>query len=532
MGSMSFLTPFLVKQGESGMVFLKMKGLFSFSLISKITKSYMHFIDKFHVSRVGHDVHIGPLIDEGVHVLKAPYATRGSVSREFFKKSEHFGHSVVDLLALLENGVLKSFHSFALTIVESQVLNDFSRFVGILIAEFTAGGAVNLALKMKGDMIIKDLDLKPTINAMMRDFLTQNPNPNVSLVNCEESEEEEEGENNIGFDSREQRSTRESTPCNSIKDMNVICTPGSSTRPRNLEASNQINQNSVTRIMPLAHEIEEFFARHEQEQQRRFADKYNFDIVNENPLEGRYEWPYSLVVIIWDSRVETQVQNFISIGFGNNLHVYSLVDSRGNLTVVLSNMGDRRFWDLNGDGCFRVKDVRRMLDDMLLPKSDVPSRWVKQIPIKVNVLAWKISIDRLLTRVNLHRRGVQVSPISCPICCEALENLDHLLFCCNLAKDIARFNQVRNRCWKECFTLSGEVSGHIETISSSLIQILEMMLENAVSTIFHEYLLEFTSEYCIPESLHPEFHGPEDPIVEFPGGKVGVYTKFFEFANF
>ncbi|GJZ28274.1 cyclin-dependent kinase inhibitor [Tanacetum coccineum] len=117
---------------------------------------------------------------------------------------------------------------------------------------------------------------------------TQNPNPNVSLVNYEESEEE--GENNIGFDSREQRSTRESTPCNSIKDMYVICTPGSSTRPRNLEASNQINQNSVARIMPLAHEIEEFFARHEQEQQRRFADKYNFDIVNENPLEGRYEW--------------------------------------------------------------------------------------------------------------------------------------------------------------------------------------------------------------------------------------------------
>nr|GFC46841.1 RNA-directed DNA polymerase, eukaryota [Tanacetum cinerariifolium] len=107
-------------------------------------------------------------------------------------------------------------------------------------------------------------------------------------------------------------------------------------------------------------------------------------------------------------------------------------------TVVLSNMGNRRFWDLNGDGCFRVKDVRRMFDDMLLPKSDVPSRWVKQIPIKVNVLAWKISMDRLPTRVNLHWRGVQVSLISCPICCEALENLDHLLFCCDLAKDIAR----------------------------------------------------------------------------------------------
>nr|GEY44745.1 retrovirus-related Pol polyprotein from transposon TNT 1-94 [Tanacetum cinerariifolium] len=88
----------------------------------------------------------------------------------------------------------------------------------------------------------------------------------------------------------------------------------------------------------------------------------------------------------------------------------------------------------------RISDfsIQWMLDDILLSKSDVPSRWVKQIPIKVNVLAWKIYMDRLPTRVNLHRRGVQVSPISCPICCEALENLDHLLFCCDLAKDIAR----------------------------------------------------------------------------------------------
>nr|GEV35813.1 F-box associated interaction domain, leucine-rich repeat domain, L domain-like protein [Tanacetum cinerariifolium] len=59
-----------------------------------------------------------------------------------------------------------------------------------------------------------------------------------------------------------------------------------------------------------------------------------------------------------------------------------------------------------------------------------------------------------------------------------------------------------------------------------------IQLENDVSTISHEYLLEFTSEYGIPESLHPELPGPEDPIVEFPEGKVGVYTKFFEFSNF
>ncbi|GKG09093.1 hypothetical protein Tco_0334925, partial [Tanacetum coccineum] len=41
---------------------------------------------------------------------------------------------------------------------ESEVLNDFPRFVGILVTEFAAGGAINFTLKMKGDMIIEDMD--------------------------------------------------------------------------------------------------------------------------------------------------------------------------------------------------------------------------------------------------------------------------------------------------------------------------------------------------------------------------------------
>nr|GEW88086.1 hypothetical protein [Tanacetum cinerariifolium] len=50
-----------------------------------------------------------------------------------------------------------------------------------------------------------------------------------------------------------------------------------------------------------------------------------------------------------------------------------------------------------------------------------------------------------------------------------------------------------------------------------------IQLENGVSTISHEYLLEFTSEYGITESLHPKLPSLEDPIVEFPKGKC--YTK-------
>nr|GFB38218.1 hypothetical protein [Tanacetum cinerariifolium] len=59
-----------------------------------------------------------------------------------------------------------------------------------------------------------------------------------------------------------------------------------------------------------------------------------------------------------------------------------------------------------------------------------------------------------------------------------------------------------------------------------------VQLETAVNTISHEYLLEFTSEYGISEMLHPELPGPGNRIVYFPEGKVSVYTRFFEFANF
>nr|GFA23316.1 transposase (putative), gypsy type [Tanacetum cinerariifolium] len=52
-----------------------------------------------------------------------------------------------------------------------------------------------------------------------------------------------------------------------------------------------------------------------------------------------------------------------------------------------------------------------------------------------------------------------------------------------------------------------------------------VQLETAVNTISYEYLLEFTSEYDIPEALHPALPGPEDRVVDFPEGKIGVYTS-------
>nr|GEW02575.1 hypothetical protein [Tanacetum cinerariifolium] len=45
-----------------------------------------------------------------------------------------------------------------------------------------------------------------------------------------------------------------------------------------------------------------------------------------------------------------------------------------------------------------------------------------------------------------------------------------------------------------------------------------VQLETAVNIISHEYLLEFTSEYGVPKTLHPALPRPEDRIVKFSRG--------------
>ncbi|KAI3449888.1 hypothetical protein Pfo_006553 [Paulownia fortunei] len=96
------------------------------------------------------------------------------------------------------------------------------------------------------------------------------------------------GENNLDLEARE-RSTRESTPCSLIRAADTITTPGSSTKQRSLTVANQRAQNAL-RSLPTEREMEEFFSHAEQPQQRRFIEKYNFDIVHDLPLPGRYEW--------------------------------------------------------------------------------------------------------------------------------------------------------------------------------------------------------------------------------------------------
>ncbi|KAI4341604.1 hypothetical protein MLD38_026306 [Melastoma candidum] len=96
------------------------------------------------------------------------------------------------------------------------------------------------------------------------------------------------GENDLEFDARD-RSTRESTPCSFVGGSDAIPIAGSTTRRRSSMSSQRIT-NDLLRSIPTTREIEGFFASAEEHQRKSFIEKYNFDILNDIPLPGRYEW--------------------------------------------------------------------------------------------------------------------------------------------------------------------------------------------------------------------------------------------------
>ncbi|GJR24781.1 RNA-directed DNA polymerase, eukaryota [Tanacetum coccineum] len=203
-------------------------------------------------------------------------------------------------------------------------------------------------------------------------------------------------------------------------------------------------------------------------------------------------------------------------------HLVALLDF-----VILSNSNDRWVSDLNGDGVFRVKDVRNLLDEFFLPRADVPTRWVKNIPIKVNIFAWKLALDRLPTRANLVQRNVVTESQSCPLCDAILEDTSHLFFNCSLARDVTR---LLCRWWNlgvQTFSSYAELLVWFNSVrlASNLKVILEGVFYvtcGDFGTPSERQSLGWSSEYVLRHGSTDEGrYIPADNVFSYTSGSVG-----------
>nr|GEX82099.1 RNA-directed DNA polymerase, eukaryota, reverse transcriptase zinc-binding domain protein [Tanacetum cinerariifolium] len=99
---------------------------------------------------------------------------------------------------------------------------------------------------------------------------------------------------------------------------------------------------------------------------------------------------------------------------------------------------DRYFWSLESEGDYSVASIRKLIDEKRFQEVGISTRWVKSVPSKVNITAWKIKTNALPTRFNLSRRGMKIDTLMCPVCKGGVETTSHLFFQCVLSKQIMR----------------------------------------------------------------------------------------------
>ncbi|GJW84873.1 hypothetical protein Tco_0158018 [Tanacetum coccineum] len=73
--------------------------------------------------------------------------------------------------------------------------------------------------------------------------------------------------------------------------------------------------------------------------------------------------------------------------------------------VTLSSSNDKWKWDLDTSG-FSVSSTRSYIDEHNLLGSSMSTRWSRFIPIKVNVLVWRLCLDKLPTLMNLDKKDL------------------------------------------------------------------------------------------------------------------------------
>nr|GEV87191.1 RNA-directed DNA polymerase, eukaryota, reverse transcriptase zinc-binding domain protein [Tanacetum cinerariifolium] len=108
------------------------------------------------------------------------------------------------------------------------------------------------------------------------------------------------------------------------------------------------------------------------------------------------------------------------------------------LGVSLIDAKDSCRWSLEGSGEFYVSSTRKFIDDHMLAMVSSKTRWIKEVPIKVNILAWKVKINGLPTRLNISKRGIDIDSILCPLCEKHVESSSHTFFSCHISREIFR----------------------------------------------------------------------------------------------
>ncbi|GJS47284.1 RNA-directed DNA polymerase, eukaryota, reverse transcriptase zinc-binding domain protein [Tanacetum coccineum] len=156
--------------------------------------------------------------------------------------------------------------------------------------------------------------------------------------------------------------------------------------------------------------------------------------------------------IAWNTALASKVHGGLGIGSLFSLNQALILKWRwrffqnpnalwlNDLTAILdsvqfSDSEDSWIWSL-GSPSFTVKCTRDHIDNCILPDDGSETIWNRYLPKKINIFLWRAVRDRLPSRWNLSRRGIELDSLTCPTCDSSVETSIHSLWLCSLAADI------------------------------------------------------------------------------------------------
>ncbi|GKC82383.1 RNA-directed DNA polymerase, eukaryota, partial [Tanacetum coccineum] len=102
---------------------------------------------------------------------------------------------------------------------------------------------------------------------------------------------------------------------------------------------------------------------------------------------------------------------------------------------ILNDSEDAWVWTVDSPS-FTVKSACCQIDRGFLPDDGPGTRWNNLLPKKINIFIWRTLRDRLPSKWNLSRKGIEVNSLNCPICDKGIDSSYHTLWVCSLATTV------------------------------------------------------------------------------------------------
>lgn len=84
------------------------------------------------------------------------------------------------------------------------------------------------------------------------------------------------------------------------------------------------------------------------------------------------------------------------------------------------------------NSCYRVCHIEKMMSKI----GDPIFNGIKRIPSKVNIVAWRVGLDRIPQRLHSQQKKTHVESMICSLCGAQNEFVNYLFISCPLASEI------------------------------------------------------------------------------------------------